>query len=88
MANETSEMRDKYKGQQGTKDVDFEDVTKIGPQGFMLENHHKEGPSKVKTTNQSKDSGIHKRLVTYIGGGGIWPKFMYSFVSLPITNNG
>ena len=69
MANETSGMRDKYKRQQSTKDVDFEDVTKIEPQGFMLENHHKEGPSKVKTTNQSKDSGIHKRVVTYIGGG-------------------
>ena len=47
MKNQSSEMRDKYRGDTGTKDVDFEDTTKIGPQGFLLENHHKEGPSKV-----------------------------------------
>lgn len=77
MLNQDSEMKDKYRGATKTKDVDFEDVTRIGPQGFMLENHHNEGPSKTGQAHSInpdlkgqpfyiKDQGILRELDPYI----------------------
>jgi hypothetical protein len=77
MGNEESEMKARYKGATSTPGVDFQDVSRIAPQGFLLDNHHKDGPSKVGGGSSENpalaaqeffvnDQGILRELDPYI----------------------
>jgi hypothetical protein len=77
MGNQKSEMKDNYKGETKQLGVDFEDKSRIGPQGFKLDDHHKEGPSKWGEGSSEnpelkaqpfyvKDRGILRELDPYI----------------------
>ncbi|ESO97527.1 hypothetical protein LOTGIDRAFT_104414 [Lottia gigantea] len=68
MGNQKTETQDNFRAQPGIKDhYRFEEV--YHPQGFLLQDYHNEGPSKVSSTTNPKLQG----KPFYVRDGGVLP---------------